>query len=131
MNKYYDYSISAIGVKVDEKKIKDALKKIGLEQVVVETLLNFDAYVESLPNKAIDGFTEACDNWARHYGMGGGDMSTETRIRQICEEDSSDNPQVLARAFYDAVADSVKTSFITAKLVAECIDTAFEETEAE
>lgn len=131
MNKYYDYSISAIGVKVDEKKIKDALKKIGLEQVVVETLLNFDAYVESLPDKAIDGFTEACDNWARHYGMGGGDMSTETRIRQICEEDSSDNPQVLARAFYDAVADSVKTSFITAKLVAECIDTAFEETEAE
>lgn len=130
MNKFYDYSISAIGEKVDDKVIRKALKDVGLDQIVVETHLNFDAYVETLPDKAIEGFTDACDNWARHFGMGGGDMSTENLIRMTCEEDTSNNPQVLARAFYDGIAGHSKTTFEAATLVADCISTALEETEA-
>lgn len=131
MNDFFDYVISAIGEKVDEKVIEKALKAIGLDQIIVETHLNFDAYIESLPDRSIEGFTDACDNWARHYGMGGGDISTENLFRQICEDDTSNNPRVLALAFYNAVAGHSKKSFEAATLIADCISTALEETEAD
>ena len=62
---FYDYSINAIGTELDETTIKSALEALGLSEVLVEKLLNFDAYVESLPNNPVEDFTQKCDNWIR------------------------------------------------------------------
>ncbi len=119
---YYDYSINAIGAELDETTIKSALEALGLSEVLVEKLLNFDAYVESLPNNPVEDFTQKCDNWIRCWGNGGGDLSTETVLRDACKADKSNNPRVLARALYEAIADYTKRSFEASSMVATIIN---------
>ena len=120
-NRYYDYSISAIGEKIDDEKIAAALAAVGLSQVQVEKLLNFDAFVEELPNNAIEGFTERCDDWIRYWISGGGDNSTGEALRDVCANDKSNNPQVLARALYDSIAGFTRKGFEAAGLVSNFI----------
>ncbi len=119
---FYDYSITAIGAELDDDKIKSALGALGLSEIVVEKLLNFDAYVESLPNNPIEDFTQKCDNWIRCWGNGGGDLSTETDLREACEADKSNNPRVLARALYESIVNYTRTSFEASSMVATIIN---------
>ncbi len=119
---FYDYSINAIGTELDETTIKSALEALGLSEVLVEKLLNFDAYVESLPNNPVEDFTLKCDDWIRCWGNGGGDLSTETVLRDACKADKSNNPRVLARALYEAIADYTKRSFEASSMVATIIN---------
>lgn len=120
-NQYYDYSISAIGEKIDDEKIVSALAAAGLSEIVVEKLLNFDAFVDGLPNNAIKGFTERCDDWIRYWVNGGGDNSTGDTLRRVCADDKSNNPQVLARALYDSVVGFTRKGFEAAGLVSNFI----------
>ena len=85
-------------------------------------LLNFDAYVDSLPNDPIENFTQRCDDWIRCWGNGGGDLSTETVLREACKVDKSNNPRVLARALYESIVDYTKTSFDAASMVSTVIN---------
>ncbi len=126
-NQYYDYSISAIGDEISDEKIIDALQKAGLSEIVVEKLLNFDAFVEGLPNNSIEGFTAACDDWARGWINGGGDYSTGDALRRVCAEDTSNNPQVLARALYASIVDFTKKGFEASGLVSTLIMESMEE----
>ena len=61
----YDYSISAIGDNIGSEEIVKALEAAGLAEIQVEKLLNFDVFIEQLPNRTLDGFTERCDDWIR------------------------------------------------------------------
>lgn len=121
-NDFYDYTITAIGEKLDDEKIKSALEALGLSEVLVEKLLNFDAYVESLPNGPIENFALRCDDWIRCRGNGGGDLSTETVLRDACKADKSNNPRVLARTLYESVVDYTRTSFTASTMVATIIN---------
>lgn len=123
----YDYAISATGKKISEQNIKEVLEKIGLEDVQVECLLNFDAYVESLPDKDMPGLADACLDWIRHYGIGGGDYSTENCMRMGCEGCESDNPRVIANAMYGQICGYCKTSFQSAGIVHDCLTEAMQE----
>lgn len=125
--KYYDYSISAIGGVVEEAQITEALEKLGFSQIVVEKLMNFDAYVESLPNTSIEGLTTRCDDWIRCWGIGGGDVSTETVLREACDRDKSNNPQILARALYEAIVDYTRTGFEASGFVSTIIKSCLKE----
>lgn len=120
-NQYYDYAISAIGDKMADEMIIDALQKAGLSEVRVEKLLNFDAFVDGLPNNAIDGFTERCDDQIRYWLIGGGDNSTGEALRNVCANDKSNNPQVLARALYDSIAGFTRKGFEASGLVSNFI----------
>ena len=125
-NQYYDYSISAIGEKIDGEKITAALAAVGLSQVQVEKLLNFDAFVDGLPNNAIEGFAEGCDDWIRYWISGGGDNSTGEALRRVCSVDKSNNPQVLARALYDSIAGFTRKGFeasgLVSNIILECLN---------
>jgi len=120
-NQYYDYAISAIGDKMADEKIIDVLQKAGLSEVRVEKLLNFDAFVDGLPNNAIDGFTERCDDQIRYWLIGGGDNSTGEALRNVCANDKSNNPQVLARALYESIAGFTRKGFEASGLVSNFI----------
>ena len=120
-NSFYDYSISAIGEDISDEKIVAALTAAGLLEIQVEKLLNFDAFVESLPNNAIEGFTEQCDDWIRYWISGGGDSSTGDALRDVCAADKSNNPQVLARALYDSIVGFTRKGFEASGLVGNII----------
>lgn len=127
----YDYAINATGKKISEQEIKEALEKIGLEDVKVECLLNFDEYVESLPDEVVPGLADACLDWIRCYGIGGGDYSTESCMRDGCEECESDNPRVIAKAMYGKICGYCKTSFQSAAMVHDCLSEAMTEIKSE
>lgn len=117
----YDYAISATGKRISEEEIKTALEKLGLEDIQVECLLNFDEYVQSLPDEELPGLVDACLDWIRHYGIGGGDYSTEACMRDGCEECESDNPRIIAKAMYGKICGYSKTSFQSAAMVHDCL----------
>lgn len=121
-NSFYDYSITAIGEELDDNKIKSALEALGLSEVLIEKLLNFDAYVESLPNGPIENFALRCDDWIRCWGNGGGDLSTEAVLREACKADKSNNPRVLARTLYESIVNYTKTSLDASSMVATIIN---------
>ncbi len=127
----YDYAINATGKKISEQEIKEALEKIGLEDVQVECLLNFDEYVESLPDEVVPGLADACLDWIRCYGIGGGDYSTESCMRDGCEECESDNPRVIAKAMYGKICGYCKTSFQSAAMVHDCLSEVMTEIKSE
>ncbi len=126
-NSFYDYSISAIGEEISDEKIVAALSAAGLSEIQVEKLLNFDAFVEDLPNNAIEGFTERCDDQIRYWISGGGDNSTGDALRNVCANDKSNNPQVLARALYDSIAGFTRKGFEASGLVSNFILECFNE----
>lgn len=127
----YDYAISATGKRIPEEKIKEALEKIGLEDVQVECLLNFNEYVESLPDKVLPGLTNICLSWIRNYGTSGGDYSTVSRMWDGCEGCESDNPRVIAKAMYGKICGYCKTSFHSASIVHDCLTEAMEDIKSE
>ena len=122
----YDYSISAIGDNIGSEEIVKALEAAGLAEIQVEKLLNFDVFIEQLPDRTLDGFTERCDDWIRCWVNGGGDNSTGNVLRGVCEDDKSNNPHVLAKALYDSIVGFTRKSFEASALVStvvmECLN---------
>lgn len=117
----YDYSISAIGDNIGSEAIVKALEAAGLAEIQVEKLLNFDVFVGHLPDRALDGFTERCDDWIRCWVNGGGDNSTGNALRGVCENDKSNNPHILAKALYDSIVGFTRKSFEASALVSTVI----------
>ena len=119
-HKMYDYSIAAAGVKVDERIICTALERLGLENILVESLLNFEATVEKFPDEEVPGLADACVNWMD---------SLFTDIGEIAEEKGlnghkgyrSENPRILAKAMHKQLCSSGRTAFQSANLVCEYI----------
>ena len=58
-NQIFNYSISASSIsssQIAPEKIQAALEKTGLQHILVECLLDFEATVETYPDKEIAGF---------------------------------------------------------------------------
>lgn len=123
---YYDYAISAIGDKMSDESIIAALQKTGLSEIRVEKLLNFDAFVDELPDNSVEDFTKRCDDWIRSWGNGSGDNSTENALRAVCKSDISNNPKVLARALYDSIVNFTMKGFeasgMVSTIILECLN---------
>ena len=75
-NQIFNYSISASSIsssQIAPEKIQAALEKTGLQHILVECLLDFEATVETYPDKEIAGFARRCEtwlltSWLRRYG---------------------------------------------------------------
>lgn len=111
MNKYYDYTISAIGENIDESGIVEALKSLSLGKIHVEKRLNFDVFVESLPNRSIDGFTKRCAEQINAWEKNGGDWPTSDMLRSVCRDDTENNPQILANVLHDSIAGVTRKNY--------------------
>ena len=99
-NQIFNYSISASSIsssQIAPEKIQAALEKTGLQHILVECLLDFEATVETYPDKEIAGFARRC------------------------RECGSDNPKKIARAMYEKVCGHGMTSFEAAEAVCNCI----------
>ena len=70
-NQIFNYSISASSIsssQIAPEKIQAELEKIGLKHILVECLLDFEATVETYPDKEIAGFARRCEIWLLHRG---------------------------------------------------------------
>lgn len=124
-NQYYDYSISAIGDCIDEEAIIEALRKAGLAKIQVEKILNFDVFVEGLPNKTVEGFTQKCVQSINAWQQNGGDWPTADMLLSVCRDDTESNPQILANVLHDSIAGVTRKNFeapgIVVPIILECL----------
>ena len=119
-NQIFNYSISASSIssrQIAPEKIQAELEKIGLKHILVEYLLDFEATVETYPDKEIVGFARRCEVWLVHRGS---DDMTQ-KLVEGCRECGSDNPKKLAKAMYEKVCGRGMTSFEAAEVVCNCI----------
>jgi hypothetical protein len=66
---------------ITEEKLQAMLKDANLEKLLVQTCPDFDEWMETLSEEPVPGLGEACLNWIRGWGNGGGDCSTEDQIK--------------------------------------------------
>jgi hypothetical protein len=110
----------------DTKKLKAQLESLGISNIIIKTLPQYDDWLSSLPSESVPGLKDACLAWIRYWGIGGGDSSTETCIADAITALKSDKPKELADAIYKSIADYTKTPFeaagLTMELLNNCID---------
>jgi len=116
---------------VNLENIKMLLEAAGISENKVRTIPQYDDWLANLPKKSIKGLKDACFDWIRYWGSGGGDQSSEDCITDAIELLESDVPAKLANAIYNSVVDYTKTEFEAAQLTIEMIDGSMEELEQE
>ena len=125
-------SIEITGI-IDEsvnlEHIKMLLEAAGISENKVRTIPQYDDWLVNLPKKSIKGLKDACLDWIRYWGSGGGDQSSEDCITDAIEQLESDVPAKLATAIYNSVVDYNKTPFEAAQLTIELIDGCIEDIE--
>ena len=117
----YDYSITADGPEIDERKIRSVLEVLGLNNVLVESLLNFEATVKNFPDEEIPGLGDICVKWINSLGEESGRSADGKRIG-ICMGCMSDNPRALTRALHEKICSYGKPSFESAAMVCDYMD---------
>jgi len=125
-------SIEITGI-IDEsvnlENIKILLEAAGISESNISTISQYDDWLENLPKKSIKGLKDACLDWIRHWGNGGGDQSSEDCITDAIEQLECNIPAKLANAIYNSVVDYTKTEFGAAQLTIEMIDGCIEDLE--
>lgn len=117
--KAMDYLITGVG-NLDTEQISAFLREAELKDVQLNESLSFAAFLHTLPSSVIPGLADELSNWIRHWGNGGGDCSTETCIRDVCESaDKSATARELAQLVYDSVAEYSKSAQEANALVQE------------
>ena len=114
---------------IDIEKIKMLMEAAGIAEINVRTIPQYDDWLSNLPIKTIPGLSGACLEWIRHWGNGGGDLSSETCITDAIKTLESDIPAELADAIYNRVAGYSKSDFDAAGLTIEMIDGCIKELE--
>lgn len=123
------YSITGIG-SLDLNELALKLRELGLHQFSYHESPSIEAYLHSLPDAHIPGLADKADDWIRCWGSGGGDLSTETRLRDAIDECPKDiTAKGLAEAMYDSIAEDYKTRFESAVLVRDALSEAMKELE--
>jgi len=101
------------------------LETAGAGGIKGKSQQHFCDWLEELPKKSIPGLSDACLDWIRHWGNGGGDQSSETCITNAIRELKSDIPAELSDAIRGSVADYSKSDFeaenLTMTMVTDCI----------
>lgn len=123
------YSITGDG-SLDLNELALKLRELGLQRFAYHESLSIEAYLYSLPDTYIPGLLQAVDDWVRCWGNGGGDYSTECRLRETiteCPEETT--VRELAEKLYDSIAEDYKTKFQSVNLVHDAISEAMNEME--
>jgi len=118
----------------DDATVVDTLTSLladtNIEEILIKTCPDFNEWMESLPVEQIPGLGDACHEQIRHWGIGGGDSSTESQIKDSIENLGSDVPKELANAMYNSVVDYSKTPFEASVLIMDIIKDSLAECEA-
>lgn len=112
-------------------RIMELLEGASLENIEMQTCPNFDSWLSELSDEPLPGLADACWDWIRSWGNGGGDLSTEVCIKEAITELKSDSPRALAQAIYGSVSDYSKTPFEASTLTMTLLAEAQSELEAE
>ena len=125
-------SIEITGI-IDEsvnlENIKMLLEAAGISDGNIKTISQYDDWLANLSKKSIKGLKDACLDWIRYWGSGGGDQSSEDCITDTIEQLKSNVPAKLANAIYNSIVDYTKTEFDAAQLTIEMIDGSIEDIE--
>lgn len=125
--KFFDYTVTACGPLVDEEKIQAALESLGFENVLVEHLLNFDAFIDSLPEDDVAGCKEACLSHIEKIEREKSGEDIARTLKEACDRTEGDNPRVPAQAMFGAINGYCATSYKAAAIVADCMSEALKE----
>jgi hypothetical protein len=112
---------------IDFETIIALLETTGVLGVKIKTGIHYYDWLENLPKKSVPGLKDACLDWIRGWGNGGGDQSSEDCITDAIEVLNSDIPFKLADAVYNSVVDYSKTEFEASGLTVEMIDGCMED----
>lgn len=123
------YSITGNG-SLDLNELALKLRELGLNRYSYQESLSIEAYLYSLPDDYVPGLSDAVDNWIRCWGNGGGDYSTECRLRETITECPEEiTVKELAEKLYDSIAEDYKTRFQSVTLIHDAISEAMKELE--
>ena len=125
--KFFDYTVTARGSLVDEEKIREALETFGFENVSVEHLLNFDAFIDSLPEDDVAGCKEACLSHIEKIEREKIGEDIVRTLKEACDRTEGDSPRNLAQAMFGAINGYCATSYKAAAIVADCMSEALKE----
>lgn len=126
-DKAMTYSITGVG-SLDLNELALKLRELGLKEFAYHESISIDAYLYSLPDVHIPQLAEKTGYWVRAWGNGGGDYSTECRLRETIDECSADvTARELARVMYNSIADDYKTAYQAVTLVCDAINETLEE----
>ena len=110
----------------DSALLKIMLTAAGMTDITVRSLPHYGEWLAGLPSASIVGLNEACREWIRHWGNGGGDSGSETCVSEALTESGSDVPAEIAESVYNSIAGYSKTEFdaagLTMELVCGCMD---------
>jgi hypothetical protein len=98
------------------------LETAGVGDIKVRSQPHYGDWLESLPKDSLPGLSETCLGWIRHWGIGGGDQSSETCITNIINETGSNVPAELADAALHSVSGYCKSEFEAENLIMSMVD---------
>jgi len=112
----YEYYISAMG-SIKKKEIEDALKKLGLKNVVVEAQINNDSYIHSLSSEpkalSIEKWRNACESqkiWKENVAT-----AVNEKIQGLTEISEKDLAQIICDCCNDLeLSDRTQSIFLKA-----------------
>ena len=115
---------------MDEWKIKSVLEELGLKDILVECLLNFEATVENYPSEEIPGLGDICTKWIDCLGVELGKPDDRKGLL-TCQEGISDNPRILAKVLHEKICSYGITSFESAAMVCDYMSAALKKLRGE
>jgi len=113
------------------KYIMELLDKTGVSNIHYREHEHYEDWLAKLPNEAMPGLSTLCLDWIRHWGNGGGDLSSETCITDAINDLDSEAPKELAEAIFGSIDEYSKSHFDAAALTIEMIGGCIEEIMAE
>jgi len=115
------------------EKFTAMLESANFEDILIKTCPDFNEWINRLPTEPIIGLGEACREWIRYWGIGGGDCSTEDQIKSAIGSlaPNDDVPKRLADAMYSNIANYSKTAFEASVLIMDIITDCLAECESE
>lgn len=117
----YEYLITAEGDEALEEQLQKLMETVGLKNLEIRSQLTLDSFLVTLPDTPVPGLANACIDWLRCWGNGGGDYSTETCGKEGC---TTDHPRELAEAIYNSIENYSKTPYEAVSLVMSIFDEA-------
>lgn len=98
--------------------IKNILESSGMLVDIDLLEADFNEWIETLPTEPVEGFNQEATQWIRHWGIGGGDFSTEESIANCSP---SNIPKEWANDAYNSFEGYSKNSFDAARLIMELV----------
>lgn len=105
-------------------RILKLLEEADMQKINSSVCLSYDAWVAELPTTPCAGLADACRDWIKYWGSGGGDYSTECAITEAIKgmpKNAKDIPAEIAKSIYESVCDFSKTPFEASVLTMDMV----------